>query len=93
MAKRRKSILLRLAVCVFIAYLGVTLVSQQIRISSEQSKILSIKNQITGQNAQNEQIKRLISTANDDKFTEDVARDKLDYALPGERIFVNTPGN
>lgn len=79
--------------CVFIAYLGITLVNQQIRISREQSGILSIKNQISTQKAQNEQIKRLITTANDNKFIEDVARDKLDYAKPGEQVFVNTPGN
>lgn len=98
MARRRRRfrfgyVFLSLAVIAFIGYVGVTLVGQQMQINSQQARLGAVKAQTNAQLAQNDQIKRLLSARNSDQFAENVARDKLDYVKPGERIFINATGN
>lgn len=93
MSKSRKSILFRFAVAAFVAYIGVTLIGQQMQISRDETEYNSVSAQGKAQLAQNEQVQRLLATNNSDAFAENVARDKLDYVKPGERIFINATGN
>ena len=93
--KKRGSFLLRLAILFFAGYIAVSLVSQQIQINEKRRQLQEIEQQIVVQEIKNEEIKHALS--DDDQVNEDyieqMARENLDYAKPGERVFVNIAGN
>ena len=93
--KKRGSFLLRLAILFFAGYIAVSLVSQQIQINEKRRQLQEIEQQIVVQEIKNEEIKHALS--DDDQVNEDyieqMARENLDYAKPGECVFVNIAGN
>jgi cell division protein FtsB len=96
MKKRRKSIILRLATGSFIMYLvyiGITLFNLQMQISKKQSDLSTLSAQVTAQQTQNENTQRLLAMKNNDRLMESVAKDKLNFANPGEKVFINATGN
>jgi cell division protein FtsB len=96
MKKRRKSIILRLATGSFIMYLvyiEITLFNLQMQISKKQSDLSTLSAQVTAQQTQNENTQRLLAMKNNDRLMESVAKDKLNFANPGEKVFINAAGN
>jgi cell division protein FtsB len=92
MKKRRKSIMLKLAVCAFAVYLTVTLVYLVYQIKGSSVQLALLKTQVAEQQKENAQTKRVLAE-NDEQFMESVARDDLGYAKPSERIYVDASGN
>lgn len=93
--KQKGSLLLRLAIFAFAVYTIVALVNQQVQISEKREQLVSVKQQIQIQEVKNEDIKHALSTganASSD-YIERVAREGLNLAKPGERVFVNIAGN
>jgi cell division protein FtsB len=93
--KQKGSILLRISVFAFIAYIMVALVNQQIQISEKRQQLASVQQQLKVQELKNDDIKHALkSGANaSSDYMERVARQDLDFAKPGERVFVNISGN
>ncbi|WP_411677547.1 FtsB family cell division protein [Caproicibacter sp.] len=93
--KPKKSFLLRLAVFVFGAYMLVALVNQQIEIRGKRQELTAAKQQIQIQEIKNDDLKQAFSTGADDErdYMERKAREELNYAKPGERVFVNIAGH
>jgi cell division protein FtsB len=92
MKKQRKSLMLRLAVCAFAAYLAVTLINQATQIRTRSEQLATLKTQVTQQQKQNTETQRLLSEK-DEQFMQSVAENDLGYAKPNERIFVDASGN
>ena len=92
MKKRRKSLILKLAVLAFAAYIATTLVYQAMQIRQSSVQLASIKAQIAQQQKQNAETQRLLNES-DQQFMENVARNQLGYAKPNERIFMDASGN
>lgn len=90
--KKRKSFILRVAISAFVLYIGVMLVGQSIQIQKKQSELSSLKAQTQAQKAKNEELNRLL-TGNIDEYAMQIARDKLNYAQPNERIYIDVSGN
>ncbi len=93
--KQKGGLLLRIAVFAFAVYTVVALVNQQVQISEKRQELASVKQQIQIQEIKNEDIKHALSTgANESSdYIERVAREGLNLAKPGERVFVNIAGN
>ncbi len=93
--KQKGSLLLRVAIFAFAVYTVVALVNQQVQISEKRQQLASVKQQIQIQEIKNEDIKHALSTgANESSdYIERVAREGLNLAKPGERVFVNIAGN
>ncbi|MVB10342.1 Septum formation initiator [Caprobacter fermentans] len=93
--KQKKSFLLRLAVFIFGAYMLVALVNQQIEIQGKRQELTAAKQQIQIQEIKNDDLKQAFSTGADDErdYMERKAREELNYAKPGERVFVNIAGH
>jgi cell division protein FtsB len=93
MKKKNKNIILRLAVFVFAIYVAVTLVQLQINIgqkTQERSKVIADR---INQQIKNQELQRLLSLGNEADYIERVARDRLGFADPQERIFIDASGN
>lgn len=92
--KPKKSFLLRVAIFALSAYLLVALVNQQIKIKEERQELETTKQQIQIQEIKNEDLKHALSTgANNANYFERKAREELNYAKPGERVFINIAGH
>ncbi|MCY1713171.1 FtsB family cell division protein [Caproiciproducens galactitolivorans] len=93
--KQKSSLLLRLAVFAFALYAAVSLVNQQILISQKRQELDTIKQKIVVQEIKNEDMKHALQTGTNGNsdYIERVARESLNFAKPGERVFVNIAGN
>ena len=93
--KQKGSFLLRIAVLAFAVYVTVALVNQQVQISEKRRQLAQLKDQIQIQEIKNDDIKHALTSGKNagNDYMERVAREGLDYAKPGERVFVNIAGN
>lgn len=93
--KPKKSFLLRLAVFVFGAYMLIALINQQIQIQKKRQELQTMQQQIKIQEIKNEDLKHAFSAGADteSEYLERKAREELDYAKPGERVFINIGGH
>ena len=92
--KAKKSFFLRLAVFVFICYVAVMLVNQQMQISAKREELDKVNQQIQVQELENEQLRDVLNSEDgNQEYIERIARGDLDLAHPGERVFINIAGN
>ncbi len=88
---------LRVALFVVAAAGLVTLIFWQMRIADNRTELDALRAQIAVQNTRNQEIeKRVDSLENSDglqEYAEEKARKDLDYAKPGERVFVDVGGS
>lgn len=92
MKKRRKSFIFKIAVLAFAVYIVATLIYQAVQIRQSNDRLALVKSQLSSQQKQNEQIKRMLSEK-DSEFMESVARNEFGYSKPNERIYVDASGN
>ena len=97
MVKRNKHFMSRMffwaaAVCAG-TYLIVGIVVNQVSISSKQQALASVQQQLVQQQAENEELERVLTSGSEEEIVERVARDRLGYARPDERVFVDVSGS
>jgi cell division protein FtsB len=63
------------------------------QISKKQSDVDTSTALVNIQNTQNENTQRLLAMKSNDQLMQSVAKDKLNYATPGEKVFINATGN
>ncbi len=94
--KYRGFLPLRIALFVLAGAALVLLVSWQIKITEKRTELEQLQAQIAVQDTRNEEIRKTVnSLENSDglkEYAEKKAREDLDYAKPGERIFVDVGG-
>ena len=87
------SLAVRLGLCLTCVYLAVTLISSQVEIVAKRRQLENLSQQIQTQTAENTEVQRMLEADDEAKYYERVARDKLGYARPDERVFVDMSGN
>lgn len=90
--KKRGSALIKIIVSLCIAYFMFSLIASRIELSSKNRELEQIQVQVEQQRIENKETERLISMNEDKKYIERIARDKLDYAYPDERVFIDISG-
>ncbi|WP_195985095.1 septum formation initiator family protein [Clostridium sp. D33t1_170424_F3] len=93
--KQRGSFLLRIAIMSFAVYIVFALVNQQVQISERSQELAELQEQIRIQEIKNDDIKHSLEAGDEEnsEYIERVAREDLNYARPGERVFVNIAGD
>ncbi|MBQ7038511.1 MAG: septum formation initiator family protein [Clostridia bacterium] len=89
-AKRRKSVLLRVAIVAFAVYVVVSMVQLQLQLSNAQERLDKLNEQTAAQMESNEVLQEQID--NSDAYKEQQAR-KQGMARPGETILVEIPND
>ena len=89
-AKRRKSVLLRVAIVAFAVYVVVSMVQFQLQLNNAQERLDKLNEQTAAQIEQNEVLQDQID--NSDAYKEQQAR-KQGMARPGETILVEIPND
>lgn len=87
--KKRVSGLAKTATAVFAVYAAFTLVSLQLQIAEKKEEQALLQAQIEEQELRNAEIRALLESESSDEYVARIAREKLGYASPGERVFVD----
>ncbi len=87
--KKRVGLATKIFVAAFSVYAAFTLVSLQIRIGSKEEEQKLLEAQVEEQSLRNAEIEALLNSEENDEYIARIARDKLGYVLPGERVFVD----
>ncbi len=94
--KYRGFLPLRIALFVLAGAALVLLVSWQIKITEKRTELEQLQTQIAVQDARNEEVRKTVNSLENldglKEYAEKKAREDLDYAKPGERIFVDVGG-
>ena len=94
--KKRKNSFSRLAlwsfVVVLLGSLTISFVENQVEIASKKQELKAVEEQLHIQLAENTELHRLLEDGTEQEIIERIARDRLGYAKPGERVFVDTSG-
>lgn len=91
--KLRGGLLLKLAVFCLTAVVVLSLVERQVQLSEKQETLRQLQVQLEEQNLKNEELR---ASMNDEegmrRYAERRAREDLDYAKPGEKVFFDAGG-
>lgn len=83
---------LRVAALGFALVLVFSLVSGRIQLARMQRELDTVNDRIALQMEENEELRRLMETGDQAAYVERIARERLGYARPGERIFIDITG-
>ncbi len=86
-----KNILLRLAMVAGLAFAVYFIIGQQVDIGQKSEELSFLEDNIAEQEIVNGKLLDIIEAGalNNDQYAEEYARNEMDYAKKGERIFVN----
>jgi len=87
----KSPLLFIVAGCVFVFCLSQTIFSF-IENGKKKAEIELIETKIVEQTFENNELKKVIESGNQDEYIERIAREKLGLVMPDERVFVNTMG-
>jgi len=90
--RRRKGIISKLILAVFVIYVSGVLISNQIEVNRLNAEGTTYDEQIATEKMKNARLKELMSTemSEEDKIRE---AQNQGYAAPNERVFVDTSGS
>ncbi len=87
--KKRVGLATKIFVAAFSIYAAFTLVSLQIQIGAKREEQQLLQSQVEEQSLRNAEIEALLTSEDNDEYVARLARDKLGYVSPGERVFVD----
>lgn len=95
--KTRGFLPLKLALFVVAGFALATLVLWQVKIADKRTELAELQAKIAAQDTKNQEIRDTVSSLENDEglreYAEKKAREDLDYAKPGERVFVDVGGS
>lgn len=92
--KYKGSLLLKFAVVALAVFVVVSLIAQQRQIADKREDLRALQTQLNTQNLKNEELQ--VSLEDEEglqEYAEKKARSELNYAKPGERVFVDAGAN
>lgn len=91
--KRKANWLVRFFMLCFVGFVAISLIGMQVEVTSKRRQLLALQQNVEQQKRINAETQRLLNGENDEEYIERVARDKLGYAYPDEKIFIDRSGN
>ena len=85
-------LLFRIVLILFIVYAAYNLITLQEKLNEKQAEYQTLQEQITEQKLENQRLEENIREELDDEEIASIAREKLGYSLPGERVFIDITG-
>lgn len=91
--KTSKSRLLKIAVCLFVVYIAYSIVVQQLEIRDRKITLEAVQQQCQQQIEENKEVERLLAMSADKDYIERIARERLGYAYPDEKVYIDSSKN
>ena len=85
-------LIFRVVILVFIVYAAMNLISLRGKISDRRAEYETLRQQILEQKLENKRMQETIGEDLSDEEITSIAREKLGYSLPGERVFIDITG-
>ncbi len=82
----------KVAVASAAVYLVISFVGGQMQVAAKQKELQEITAQVNRQAEENRELQSLIESDDEAAYIERVARERLGYALPHERVFIDLAG-
>lgn len=92
-SKRKRSVILELAVIAAAVYVIVSLVQLQAQIGEASQKCDEVSEAYENQQLENRELQRLLESGNEEEYIERVAREQLGFVKPDEKVFYDVAGN
>ncbi len=94
-ARKKKYILLYLAIIGFAFYAVITIINQNVEIAKKREELTELQQQINVVEIQTQYLEKVQGYTGDDldEYIEKIAKDELGYISEGERIFINVAGD
>ncbi len=83
---------LKLSVAAASVYLLVSFIGGQMQVAEKQQELDLLTAKVEEQTLKNAELERMMASGDEDAYVERVAREKLGYARPDERVFVDISG-
>lgn len=90
--KRKKNLLLRVAVIAFGVYLLYSMIATQANISEKKAELDTLRQEYSEMLIRNEELQKTLDSYGTDEFIEEQARSKLGYAYPDEHFYIDVSG-
>ena len=87
--RRKHNLVLCISVFVFAVYAAFTLINTQLKVAAKRRELEALNVSIRQQELENAQAKRLLQIGEDDAYVEYMARERLGYAYPDEKILID----
>lgn len=88
--KKKTPAIVKILCFSFAVYASYTLISLQMQIGERNADIHKLDKEIQTKTVANQELKEVVKQGANDKYIAEIAREKLGYASPGERVFVDT---
>ena len=82
----------KVAAAVFAVVLMVSLIGGRMQVSRMEKEEAAAVQRVQQQQQENEELRILMESGDEDAYIERIARERLGFARPGERIFVDITG-
>jgi len=93
MRNAKLGFIIRFSVAVLAVYVFFTLINIQMDITRKADEIDHLRQQVFVKTQENARLTDMLETEIDDEYIANIAREKLGYALPGERFFEDISQN
>ncbi len=91
--KRKSNFFVKMVTFCFIVCAAVSFIRTQSDVVSKRRELAALQQSIKLQEASNDEIKRILEGGDNLEYIERIAREKLGYAYPDEKIFIDRSGN
>lgn len=93
MHNNSKNVIFKIAVIVCIVYSAFSLFNMQVQLFDKKQQLNDINQMCAKQRLINKDLEQTLEMGGNSEYMEKVARDKLGYVYPDERVFVDISGN
>lgn len=83
------ALVVKLALALTAVYMLVSLINGQMQVSAMQNEQTKIQEQIDATMAENEDLSEILESGDENAYIERIARQKLGYAWPDEKVFID----
>lgn len=90
---KNKSILLRLLIVVFCAYMFISLGTLLTELAESREALAEVQTEIDETSSRIDENKNLLENSTEEELIEKAARERLGYVYPNEQVFVDISGN
>lgn len=93
-ARRKKHILLYIAIIGFVFYAVITIINQSVEISKKRIELQNLQQQINVVEIQTQYLEKVQNYTGEEleEYIEKIAKEDMGYIGEGERIFINVAG-
>lgn len=89
----RKNLIFRICIFAFVAYAAVLLIDLQVTLASRKQELAELQQKYEEKRIANKELELQLQQGMDEEYVERIAREKLDYVAPDEKVYIDISGS